>query len=337
MSADDLLRKGIEAAKASNKAEARRLLGQVVQTNPENEMAWLWLGGVVETIEQQIFCLEKVLAINPDNQMAQRGLNILKAKVETEPSTPVMVVSEPAPEVSIAEAEDEVVSAEIEEPARFDQNLDMDDFLMSWILVLMAPSVETFSAQRPYASGRNTLLGMTIAGIISGVIIAVSQAIAAMSVWGSASLSSDRTAAICGEMIIKVILWAIISPIVSIIVLYIVSGIIQVVAKFLGGEGSFTEQTFCFSLIQAPISIVSSITSVIPKVGPLISMLLTIGGLILHAQAIRSVHGLSLGLAFVAIVLPLIIPLACICVLLFTGLTIGGVLENIIRNMPLVP
>ena len=64
-STGELLQKGINAAKDKRIVEARSILKQVVKLDPRNEMAWLWLSGVVETDEQRIVCLENVLAINP--------------------------------------------------------------------------------------------------------------------------------------------------------------------------------------------------------------------------------------------------------------------------------
>jgi len=71
-SANELLQEGIEAAKEKRVGEALALLKQVVELEPRNEMAWLWLSDVVETDEQRIVCLENVLAINPDNQPLKR-------------------------------------------------------------------------------------------------------------------------------------------------------------------------------------------------------------------------------------------------------------------------
>ena len=82
-SIDELLQKGINAAKAKQVAEARSILKQVVELEPRNETAWLWLSSVVETDEQRIVCLENVLAINPANKVAQKGLSVLRQKATT--------------------------------------------------------------------------------------------------------------------------------------------------------------------------------------------------------------------------------------------------------------
>ncbi len=94
MTTDDLLEQGIAALKAGRKAEAHGLLMQVVEQGERNEMAWLWLSGAVDTDEERRTCLENVLAINPNNGVARRGLESLIAK---EGVRPLSAVSSPAP------------------------------------------------------------------------------------------------------------------------------------------------------------------------------------------------------------------------------------------------
>ena len=57
--AHDLLQQGIEALKAGRKAEARKLLSQVIQQGQHNETAWLWLSGAVDRDSERRFCLER--------------------------------------------------------------------------------------------------------------------------------------------------------------------------------------------------------------------------------------------------------------------------------------
>lgn len=74
----ELLRDGIEAAKAGERERARELLTQVVDRDEYNVAAWLWLSGVVEDAEEREICLENVLTIDPGNEMAQKGLERLR-------------------------------------------------------------------------------------------------------------------------------------------------------------------------------------------------------------------------------------------------------------------
>lgn len=89
----ELLKEGIAAAKAGRKEEARRVLTQVVELDEHNEQGWLWLSGVVESLEDRRICLENVLAINPHNAPAQAGLQYLRQRA-------------PAPAPPAAPAED---------------------------------------------------------------------------------------------------------------------------------------------------------------------------------------------------------------------------------------
>jgi hypothetical protein len=78
---DAMLNQAVAALKAGDKTEARRLLGNVLALDSDNEMAWLWLSGAVETRQERIACLENVLSIDPDNEPARRGLERLGVPV----------------------------------------------------------------------------------------------------------------------------------------------------------------------------------------------------------------------------------------------------------------
>ncbi|MCA9933442.1 MAG: hypothetical protein KC415_05930, partial [Anaerolineales bacterium] len=78
------LRDGIAAVKAGNKIEARRLLLKVVESDEQNEQAWLWLSGVVETDNDRRVCLENVLTLNPQHELARRGLEKLERAAQVE-------------------------------------------------------------------------------------------------------------------------------------------------------------------------------------------------------------------------------------------------------------
>jgi len=89
MTTDDLLQEGIAALNEGRKAQAHNLLMQVVQQDERNEMGWLWLSGAVDTDEGHRICLEKVLAINPNNSVARRELESLLAKEGVQSSAAV--------------------------------------------------------------------------------------------------------------------------------------------------------------------------------------------------------------------------------------------------------
>jgi hypothetical protein len=85
---DAMLQSAIQHVKANRKAEARRLLEQIVNIDQMNEQAWLWLSACVETAEEQAICLENVLDINPNNQKALKGLQALQARLSPPSADP---------------------------------------------------------------------------------------------------------------------------------------------------------------------------------------------------------------------------------------------------------
>ncbi len=79
-----LLKTGIEAAQSGNKIIARHILEQVVSKDPGNEMGWLWLASVVDTVDERRESLEQVLSINPNNERARQAISKLP-RTETTP------------------------------------------------------------------------------------------------------------------------------------------------------------------------------------------------------------------------------------------------------------
>ena len=78
--AGDFLNWGRQAARSGDQMVAYRLLTQAVRLDPGNETAWLWLAGTCDERDEAVHCLERVLAINPENRFALRGLSELLAK-----------------------------------------------------------------------------------------------------------------------------------------------------------------------------------------------------------------------------------------------------------------
>jgi hypothetical protein len=89
-----LLGEGKAAARNGDKNAARTLLTQVVERDPHNEQAWMWLSGVVAEPEEQQICLENVLVINPHNTKARKGLDFISVKTGMAPNVPPLAIAE---------------------------------------------------------------------------------------------------------------------------------------------------------------------------------------------------------------------------------------------------
>lgn len=101
---DDLLLRGIAAARAGRRSEARALLLQMVEQDERNEQAWLWLSGVMDDPEDVRTCLENVLELNPNNARARQGLEWLNARSAPQRAASMDRAATPGPEARAADA-----------------------------------------------------------------------------------------------------------------------------------------------------------------------------------------------------------------------------------------
>ncbi len=71
-----MLSQAVDAIRGGQRDRARDLLTRLLKTEQDNPEYWLWMSSVVDTPKEQIYCLQKVLHLDPQNQMARRGLTI---------------------------------------------------------------------------------------------------------------------------------------------------------------------------------------------------------------------------------------------------------------------
>lgn len=71
MTSENLLRQALQAAHSGRELTARDLFQDVVRLDPDNELAWMWLSGLLDPLEDRIMACERVLSINPGNQKMQ--------------------------------------------------------------------------------------------------------------------------------------------------------------------------------------------------------------------------------------------------------------------------
>lgn len=84
MREDPLLKQAIEAARAGRELTARDIFLEVVEREPRNEVAWMWLTGLLDGLDDCIYACEMVLDINPGNASARQYLDQLLAKKQSQ-------------------------------------------------------------------------------------------------------------------------------------------------------------------------------------------------------------------------------------------------------------
>lgn len=76
-----LIEQAIVHVNAGELKDGRALLERVLEQDPQNDRAWVWLSGCVEDPMQRRICLQQALAANPNNQVALDGMQVLEGKL----------------------------------------------------------------------------------------------------------------------------------------------------------------------------------------------------------------------------------------------------------------
>ncbi len=166
----------------------------------------------------------------------------------------------------------------------------------------------------------NIILSSIIASLMILVVFAIQMAfMGTASILGGTSLEST---AFAGLGIVLVLLIAVLIPVLAVVGSLIVTGVMWIIAKLLGGSGTFTQQFFQFSYPMGGIMIISSVIGIIPCLGDLVSLVLSLYSLYIAFEIYRSVHKLSDARAILIVALPiiLVILLGLLIVVLFAGL-----------------
>ncbi len=119
MEASSPLSQAIQAIQSGDKAAAQRLLTQLLAAEPNNDQAWLWLAACLSAPEKQRYCLQKALAIRPDNPQARQALEQLEARLAFSGAP-----AAPAHQAQSPEAVQEMPTSPLQESESPDQESD---------------------------------------------------------------------------------------------------------------------------------------------------------------------------------------------------------------------
>lgn len=311
------------AIRRGDKAAGQKLLAQVLQFNPRNETAWLWLSAIVNDQVRERECLERVIAINPLNEIAQRHLqrlNQLQQKQESRSRSSETYKQSilPTSEVQSKIAESSAPGERQERAMSQESLYPVDSLYDVWIRALTQPSVATFedlvwncNTTRAYTwVCVSTLIGYTISVVGSESFVR-----------GGMDVSG---ALICGAPI---------RALLSVLGLTINAGITQLVASALGGTGTYSKLAYAFASYMAPLALVTSMLGCVPYCN-LLSYPLVIYGIVLNVIAVKAVHEFGWGEAVVSSAFFFIaMSVAVVGALLLLGPVVGNVFSNILQEM----
>lgn len=208
-----------------------------------------------------------------------------------------------------------------------------------WQKAITEPSPETFLELNadPNANTNRAMTWIFVVGLLSGLISVVGQAIFGVSAFAAFGGSSGDAAGLGGSLICGIILIPIIG-VLAVIGSYIGVGIIHLLANIMGGNGTFNDMYYSYAAYSSPLSIISSLVGIIPILGFLISIPLSIYGLVLNIIAIKAVYKFGWFQAVMTLFLPLIVivGLFICCIIALVGST-GDIFDNISGTLQATP
>jgi hypothetical protein len=102
----------------------------------------------------------------------------------------------------------------------------------------------------------------------------------------------------------------------TVVYFFLASGLYWLLAKLLGGQGSFLQNTWLCALISTPISAGATLLGLIPVLGLVASVVLGIAQVVMTIFAMAAAHRLTVGKASTVVLIPLALGLVVtICAL----------------------
>jgi hypothetical protein len=200
-------------------------------------------------------------------------------------------------------------------PPSHGQAFSFDRLFQGWVNVLRNPRVAAFDMEQPGANWTAVWIGVLIMALVEAVAALFTRAaIAALGVSGTARdvIRTLYPGADIGNQVGEGPFEAFVS---SVVMFFLGAGLIYLVARILGGRGTFLGQTYLMSLAIVPLSIISAAVGWIPVFGGIISFVAGIYLIVLVVMAVMSAHRLNAGLAIISLILPVVAVVAIIVAL----------------------
>ncbi|MDX9991328.1 MAG: Yip1 family protein [Anaerolineales bacterium] len=188
-------------------------------------------------------------------------------------------------------------------------------FYNVWLKAISSSDVREYQAllQDKNASQGRAYEWLAYAGLISGLTLPI--------LWLTGGFPQQaETRALLGDLsgpLVLVILGgagALLGCVFSVLGLMISAGIQFLLAKALGGSGTYTRTVYAVSAYLAPITIISALLGLIPFVNCL-SPILAIYTIVLNVRALKAAHSMNTSRAVLVIFIPSILIFMVACLL----------------------
>lgn len=216
--------------------------------------------------------------------------------------------------------------------------MNIGAMIESWSNVLFHPGEEAFVAEREKAQATLTtaMIWMLIAAVVNGILGWLSlrtllnaddglqQVMTALNLPPELQAQLQETlesGAMGGSGVASII----ISPILFLIGV----AMLYLIARLLGGTGTFGRYAYLIAVFQAPITILNAVLNFIPVAGACLALAFSIYAIVLTYFATKVEHNLSSGRALTAVLIPaLLIILLIFCAIAFVASVFIGIQSN---------
>jgi len=212
-------------------------------------------------------------------------------------------------------------------------------WIQVWLRAVTNPTVTTYEliSARPDATFWNGAKWLFLANLIAYAVALGCQFLILLVSSGSSSSQSNSL----GSALIVIACGVPIAAALSALGLAINAGLSHAVARALGGTGTFDRLAFVVAAYLTPLSLVAGFLSVIPIINLLVYAI-SFYALVLSVIAVKAVHQLDWGKAFLssAVIWFGLLCLVAVCViaiLTLLGPAIGNVFSSIIGNIQSSP
>lgn len=196
--------------------------------------------------------------------------------------------------------------------------------LQIWIKALTQPNTDTYTqiVRDPGASMGKALLWLAGAGFLGGLINGILSWIFDFRILGPRfnqfTEFGDFQFMRAAGGFMAVIAGMFGGLIGTLIAALLITGIVQLVARALGGTGSFEDLFYGYAAFQAPLGFITGILSIIPFVNCL-TLPLAVYGFVLMVIANKAVHQYDTGKAVISSLTPFLILFALLCCIFVLG------------------
>ena len=213
-------------------------------------------------------------------------------------------------------------------------DMDFAGAIETWRRVLTQPGEPVFQQEKlnPNGTLQTALIWMVVAGVIAAIFGFFASLIGASSVAAMISQMNlpPEMQAQMGQALSMATGGGGVAAILSVPIGFLIGTfIMHLIAKMLGGQGEYSTFAYLASTYQAPLTIVSSVLSIIPFLGGCIGFLIIIYTYVESFFAIKANYGLTSGRAVVAILIPLILLFILVACLAFV---VAGMFAAISNN-----